>query len=127
MRTRPEWHHRPIGYFGASTGAGAALQSCAIFEPDIFCIVSRSGRPDLAKNLRKVTCPTLLVVGGEDKQVIELNQSAQRSIPNSKIAIIPGATHLFEEPGTLDQVVTLAKAWFEKHLNQHREEHHANP
>lgn len=124
LRSRPEWEYKPIGYFGASTGAGAALQACSMSEPNIFAVVSRGGRPDMAKQLKSVTCPVLLIVGGEDRQVIELNRSAQYLLPHSKLAIIPGASHLFEEPGALDQVMVFAKEWFEKKLFQFKREHH---
>ena len=104
-----------IGYFGASTGAAAALQSAAEIRVD--SIVSRGGRPDLAKNLEKVKAPTLLVVGGYDDVVIELNKKAYEKIKaEKKLVIVPEATHLFEEPGKLEEVSRLAKGWFVKHL-----------
>ena len=104
-----------IGYFGASTGAAAALQSAAEIRVD--SIVSRGGRPDLAKNLEKVKAPTLLVVGGYDDVVIELNKKAYEKIKaEKKLVIVPEATHLFEEPGKLEEVARLAKGWFVKHL-----------
>jgi dienelactone hydrolase len=106
-----------IGYFGASTGAAAALIAAAN-DPGIDAVVSRGGRPDLAgRALLNVRAPTLLIVGGEDHVVIELNREAFQFLPGEKeLAIIPGATHLFEEPGTLEQVVDLARDWFLRHL-----------
>ncbi|MGZ3771049.1 MAG: dienelactone hydrolase family protein [Bdellovibrio sp.] len=107
-----------VGYFGASTGAGAALYAAAQDAEEIFAVVSRGGRPDLAMSeLRNVQAPTLLIVGGEDTVVIDLNQQAYRALTCEKrIDIIPGATHLFEEPGTLEQVADLASQWFTSHL-----------
>ena len=105
-----------IGYFGASTGAAAALQAAA--EIRINAIVSRGGRPDLAKNLDKVKAPTLLIVGGYDDVVIELNKKAHEKIKaKKKLVIVPEATHLFEEPGKLEEVSRLAKEWFVKYLS----------
>jgi dienelactone hydrolase len=104
-----------IGYFGASTGAGAALVAAA-HQPDLIAaVVSRGGRPDLAGNaLPHVTAPTLLIVGGDDIPVIELNRTALDRLgsPHKQLAIVPGATHLFEEPGTLEEVARLASDWF---------------
>ena len=96
----------PIGYFGASTGAGAALVAAAEAGSEVSAVVSRGGRPDLAgEALERVRAPTLLIVGGDDTQVIELNQQALDRLPGAKSLIgVPGATHLFEEPGTLDVV-----------------------
>jgi putative phosphoribosyl transferase len=125
LRGRPEWKRKPIGYFGASTGAGAALQACALYEPNIFAVVSRGGRPDLAKELIQVKCPTLLIVGGDDGQVIDLNEFANKQIPTSKMVIIPHAGHLFEEPGTLEKVMITAREWFEIQLKSFRGERHA--
>lgn len=110
-----------VGYFGASTGAAAALQAAAEMGNRIAAVVSRGGRPDLAGAaiLRKVGTPTLLIVGGEDYGVIELNQAAQAQLNCEKqLTIIPGATHLFEEPGTLEQAAQAAAAWFTQHLNK---------
>ncbi len=109
--------HLPIGYFGASTGAAAALIA-AVDNHDISAIVSRGGRPDLAGDaLGRVTAPTLLIVGGDDDVVIELNREAYAQMRCEKrLSIVPGATHLFEEPGTLDEVVRLACEWFTKYL-----------
>ena len=108
----------PLGYFGASTGADAALQAAAQARFNIHGIVSRGGRPDLAEDyLPQVTAPTLLLVGGEDHAVIQLNQFAYRLLRcPKKLIIIPGATHLFEEPGTLAEVARLAAAWFSRYL-----------
>jgi putative phosphoribosyl transferase len=107
-----------IGYFGASTGTGAALVAAAERPQVVGAIVSRGGRPDLAGSaLRRVRAPTLLIVGGNDFQVIELNQAAFAHLRCEKqLVIVPGATHLFEEPGTLDEVARLAREWFERHL-----------
>jgi putative phosphoribosyl transferase len=109
-----------IGYFGASTGAGAALVAAADAPQPIKAIVSRGGRPDLAGDrLGRVTAPTLLIVGGADTQVLALNRRALEAIPAEKrLSVVPGATHLFEEPGALEQVVDLASRWFETHLTE---------
>jgi len=107
----------PIGYFGASTGAAAALRAAAA-DPSVRAIVSRGGRPDLAgEHLSAVRAPTLLVVGGRDDVVLELNRGAASALrcPH-ELVVIPGATHLFEEAGTLDHVADLAAAWFRRHL-----------
>jgi putative phosphoribosyl transferase len=115
---RPEARHLRLGYFGASTGAGAALVAAAEKGKEISAVVSRGGRPDMAEEyLSKVTAPTLLIVGGEDYQVIDLNQMALARLKSvKKIVIIPGATHLFEEPGALERVALLATAWFKDHF-----------
>jgi putative phosphoribosyl transferase len=108
-----------LGYFGASTGAAAALQAAAAEGTSIGAVVSRGGRPDLAgaDALHNVKSPTLLLVGGFDDVVIELNQQAYALLSCPKeLVIIPGATHLFEEPGTLEQVAKSAAAWFKRHL-----------
>ena len=104
----------PVGYFGASTGAGAALVAAADAGNDIAAVVSRGGRPDLAgEALGRVRAATLLIVGGDDTVVIELNRQALDRLHEPKsLVIVPGATHLFEEPGTLDRVVHLARQWF---------------
>ena len=108
----------PLGYFGASTGAGAALQAAARASFPVGAIVSRGGRPDLAEHyLSEVTAPTLLLVGGEDQAVIEMNRHAYRLLRCPKqLTIIPGATHLFEEPGTLERVAEQALNWFLRHF-----------
>lgn len=112
-------HMFNIGYFGASTGSAAALIAAAEQPDRIRAIVSRGGRPDLAGTaLTRIQAPTLLVVGGNDPIVINLNQDAFRGISAEKqLKIIPGATHLFEESGTLEQVATLASQWFQRYLN----------
>ena len=108
----------PLGYFGASTGAGAALVAASHCDARVAAVVSRGGRPDLAgPALPKVRAPTLLMVGALDTQVIELNRQAMERLGGERaMAIVPGAGHLFEEPGTLDQVVRLATSWFRRHL-----------
>jgi putative phosphoribosyl transferase len=107
-----------IGYFGSSTGGGAALVAAAKLPNEVGAVVSRGGRPDLAGDaLPKVKAPTLLIVGGEDHVVIELNEQARSQMKcECKIDIVPGATHLFEEPGALEQVAQLASEWFVSHL-----------
>ena len=107
-----------IGYFGSSTGGGAALVAAAELPNEIFSVVSRGGRPDLAGDaLPKVKAPTLLIVGGEDHVVIDLNEQARAQMKcECKIEIVPGATHLFEEPGALEKVAKLASDWFVKNL-----------
>jgi putative phosphoribosyl transferase len=114
----PEMSHFPFGYFGASTGAPAALIAAAEMENDIKCVVSRGGRPDLAMEiLEQVRTPTLLIVGGRDDQVLEWNRQALEKLAGpKKLAIVPGATHLFEEAGTLEKAAALAKDWFLKYL-----------
>lgn len=114
----------PIGLFGASTGAAAALRIAALRGGDIAAVVSRGGRPDLAgrQALEKVHAPTLLIVGGADPAVIDLNQDAYTMLRCEKrLEIVPGATHLFDEPGTLEAVATLASDWFARHLIRDRE------
>ncbi|NDD90638.1 phosphoribosyltransferase, partial [bacterium] len=107
----------PLGYFGASTGAAAALWSAAEFGSLIRSVVSRGGRPDLAtRRLKLVTAPVLLIVGEKDEQVITLNQEAQGELRNSELLIIPGSTHLFEEPGKILEVANAAIEWFRKTL-----------
>jgi putative phosphoribosyl transferase len=108
-----------IGYFGASTGSAATLLAAAAYPDLIQAIVSRGGRPDLAGTaLTRIEAPTLLIVGGLDPTVLGLNRLAMQSIQAPKrIEIVPGATHLFEEPGTLEEVAWLASQWFEKHLS----------
>jgi putative phosphoribosyl transferase len=108
----------PLGYFGASTGAGAALEATARNPANVRAIVSRGGRPDLAEaHLAQVRAPTLLLVGGDDVPVIEMNQSALARLTCKKdLVIIPGASHLFEEPGTLELVAKHALQWFLQHV-----------
>jgi pimeloyl-ACP methyl ester carboxylesterase len=108
----------PLGYFGASTGAAAALIAAALRAERVGAVVSRGGRPDLADAaLRDVRAATLLIVGGNDPQVIELNRIAlARMSCERQLVIIPGASHLFEEPGALDEVARLARDWFLSHL-----------
>jgi putative phosphoribosyl transferase len=113
----------PIGYFGASTGAGAALWAAAELGEHIGAVVSRGGRPDLAaERLAEVRAPVLLIVGGHDEIVLELNREAQRSLQTpTELAVVPGATHLFEEPGALEEVSRLAGEWFERRLKPDHE------
>ena len=110
----------PVGLFGASTGAAAALRVAAAMPQRIGAVVSRGGRPDLAGDtaLARVKAPTLLIVGAEDAGVIELNEQARDALAlcERKLVLVPGATHLFEEPGALEQVARLAAAWFARHL-----------
>jgi pimeloyl-ACP methyl ester carboxylesterase len=112
----------PLGYFGASTGAAAALVAAAARPQSVAAVVSRGGRPDLAGgHLRLVRAPTLLIVGGEDRQVLELNQMAlAQLVCTKKLVVIPGATHLFEEPGTLESAAAQAAGWFHTHLSAAR-------
>jgi dienelactone hydrolase len=115
-----EMDHIHVGYFGASTGAAAALVAAAEIGKVVSAIVSRGGRPDLAGDaLPVVKAPTLLIIGGLDYPVIELNRIAYAQLRCDKeIQIVPGATHLFEEPGTLEQVAHLAAEWFQRHLTR---------
>lgn len=114
----PETSGLPIGYFGASTGAAAAIRAATERRGIVRAIVSRGGRPDLAvPQISFVRAPTLLIVGGEDHQVLVLNQAVLGLLPEgSSLTIVPGAGHLFEEPGTLDQVARLAADWFQRYL-----------
>jgi pimeloyl-ACP methyl ester carboxylesterase len=116
--TRVDLGSLPIGCFGASTGAAAALIAAADRPATIAAVVSRGGRPDLAGDaLGRVEAPTLLIVGGHDEPVIDLNRMAMRQMhAHVELEIVPGATHLFEEPGTLDQVADLAARWFTRYL-----------
>lgn len=119
IRQYPQTHEFKIGYFGASTGAAAALQAAAELGDGIGAVVSRGGRPDLAGAvaLRKVSAPTLLIVGGHDNEVIALNEQAYALLAGKKaLSIVPGATHLFEEPGTLESAARKAANWFTLHL-----------
>jgi dienelactone hydrolase len=118
LAQEPDTKPLRIGYFGASTGAAAALVAAAERPQTVGAVVSRGGRPDLAgAALVRVEAPTLLIVGGNDVQVIELNRAALARLRwEKKLVIIPGATHLFEEPGALDEVARLAREWFQRHL-----------
>ena len=117
-KQQPQTRDLRIGYFGSSTGGAAALVAAVDVPQDVGAVVSRGGRPDLAgEALPKVQAPTLLIVGGNDDIVIELNEQARdRMHCEVKLEIIPGATHLFEEPGTLEKVAKLASDWFSLHL-----------
>jgi len=118
LASQPVARNTRVGYFGASTGAAAALWAAAEADVDIGAVVSRGGRPDLAAGrLPAVTAPTLLIVGSHDKVVLELNREAQTRLrAENRLALVPGATHLFEEPGTLRQAAELARDWFLTHL-----------
>jgi dienelactone hydrolase len=120
LRRRGKTASLPVGVFGASTGGGAALIAAADRPREIAAVVSRGGRPDLAGTaLRRVTAPTLLIVGGFDIPVIEMNRDAMKQMSGEvKLEIVPGATHLFEEPGTLERVADLAGDWFRHHLGR---------
>lgn len=121
VHTSEQYPHLPVGLFGASTGAAAALHAAARHDGIVRAVVSRGGRPDLALDvLDRVRAPTLLIVGGWDEPVIDMNRTALAALRCTKrLEIVPGATHLFEEPGTLDRVVMLASDWFRQHLKQH--------
>jgi dienelactone hydrolase len=123
LMEQPESKTLDIGYFGASTGAAAALQAAATFGTSIGAVVSRGGRPDLAMPvLERVESPTLLIVGGLDDIVIDLNRKAYAKLKAEKhLAIVPGATHLFEEPGTLQEAARLAAEWFKRYLGSRRD------
>jgi putative phosphoribosyl transferase len=118
IATNPDTRALRVGYFGASTGAGAALMAAAERPESIAAVVSRGGRPDLAGSaLRRVRAPTLLIVGGDDFGVIELNRTALTQLPGEKqLVLVPGATHLFEEPRAMAEVARLARNWFEAEL-----------
>lgn len=118
LTQQPETRDLAIGCFGASTGAAAALVAAAERPVAVQAVVSRGGRPDLAgRALTHVRAPTLLIVGGGDTPVIQLNKQAMESMPGEKqLDIVPGATHLFEEPGALEEVAHLAETWFLRHL-----------
>jgi putative phosphoribosyl transferase len=120
LRRQPETARLALGYFGASTGSAAALLAAAELRSGVSAVVSRGGRPDLAEpRLGEVVAPVLLVVGGADPAVLELNREAQRRLGSeNELAVVPGATHLFEEPGTLDRVAWLATEWFARHLGE---------
>lgn len=117
---KPETSRLRAGYFGSSTGGGAALVAAVALADKVGAVVSRGGRPDLAGDaLPLVKAPTLLIVGGRDDQVIKLNQEALAELRcEKKLEIVPGATHLFEEPGSLEDVARLATAWFVRHLSK---------
>ena len=119
IRQDPRLRSRSIGIFGASTGAAAALRVAAMMVPHINCVVCRGGRTDLTGSLiRRVRAPTLLIVGGEDKAVLEINHSTMLELVCPKrLAVVPGATHLFEEPGALDDVAHIVSYWFKNHMD----------
>jgi putative phosphoribosyl transferase len=119
LRRQPETAQLALGYFGASTGSAAALLAAAELRAGVCAVVSRGGRPDLARErLAEVVAPVLLIVGGADEAVLELNREAQRRLCcESELVVIAGATHLFEEPGALDRVARHAIDWFTRHLN----------
>lgn len=118
LRARDDTAGLPIGLFGASTGAAAALVAAARRPGEVASVVSRGGRPDLAGDmLTHVRAPTLLIVGGDDTQVLALNRAAQAQMTcENRLDIVPGATHLFEEPGALEEVARLAADWFTSHV-----------
>ncbi len=118
LKEASETHALRLGFFGASTGAGAALVAAARNSSAVGAVVSRGGRPDLAQTYLPAVCaPTLLIVGGNDAVVIELNERAYRQLRCPKeMVVVPGATHLFEEPGTLEEVARLARQWFVRYL-----------
>lgn len=118
LASQPETKELRLGYFGASTGAGAALWAAAASPQSVGAIVSRGGRPDLAGEvLSRVTAPTLLIVGGDDEVVVELNREAFEKLECSRqLDVVPGATHLFAEPGALEQVAKMAEEWFLHYL-----------
>ena len=120
LATQPETPGKPLGYFGASTGAAAALLAAARRPASVAAIVSRGGRPDLAReSLSLVTAPTLLIVGGDDEVVVDLNREAYALLRcHRQLDIVPGATHLFSEPGALEEVARLAEEWFLRYLVQ---------
>jgi len=123
VEAHEQYPRLPVGLFGASTGAAAALHAAARHEDIVRAVVSRGGRPDLALDvLDRVRAPTLLIVGGWDEPVIDMNRAALAALRCVKhLEIVPGATHLFEEPGTLDRVVMLAIDWFRQHLKAETE------
>lgn len=120
LGTWPDYGLLPVGYFGASTGAAAALVAAARLPTDVSAVVSRGGRPDLAgATLERVTCPTLLIVGGADTEVLELNRGSGRRLHcEHRLEVVAGTTHLFEEPGALERVSELATEWFARHLGE---------
>lgn len=117
LREQPGCRSLPLGLFGASTGAAAALVTATDAVLDVSAVVSRGGRPDLAAgHLARVRAPTLLIVGGHDQAVLQLNRQAQERLEVATLVVVPGATHLFEEPGAMDRVAALARDWFLAHL-----------
>ncbi len=120
IRTNEETKNFPVAYFGASTGAASALGAAAHFGQEISAVVSRGGRPDLALDvLESVSAPTLFLVGGRDGIVIELNRQAYNKLPGIRsLEIIEGASHLFEEPGKLEEVARLSASWFKKYFKE---------
>jgi len=119
LDAQPDLRELPLGFFGASTGSAAALVAAALLGDRVRAIVSRGGRPDLAgvATLARITAPTLLIVGGHDDEVIELNRQAEAHLRcERRLAIVPGASHLFEEPGALAQVAALASEWLVEYL-----------
>jgi pimeloyl-ACP methyl ester carboxylesterase len=123
---QPDLRGLKVGYFGASTGAAAALAAAAQLPGKVAAVVSRGGRPDLAGNdLASVVAPTLLIVGGQDGPVIDLNEEALAKLGCSekKLFVIPGATHLFEEPGALEEVAKVAAEWFSRHFDSNSRGH----
>lgn len=124
VRRAPATRGLPVGLFGASTGAASALRVAAEMPDAVAAVVSRGGRPDLAGDgaLSAVRAPTLLIVGSEDREVIRLNRAAAAHLAHCthELVLVPGATHLFEEPGTLEEVARHASAWFTKHLGKPR-------
>ena len=125
--SQPEMRELKLGYFGASTGAAAALVAAAKLPDAVSAVVSRGGRPDLAEDaLDAVRAPTLLIVGGDDEPVIGMNREAMARLRHAlkELVIIPGATHLFEEPGKLEEVARIAAEWFARHLAA-QPKHHA--
>jgi len=130
IRRQPDYSKGDIGFFGASTGAASAIRAAASIGPEIIkAVVSRGGRPDMAMNaLTKVESPTLLLVGGLDTEVIKLNQQAYEAMHCSKeLTVIPGASHLFEEPGKLEQVTHHANKWFLKYLYESQQDINKEP
>lgn len=120
IKENRETKNLTIGYFGASTGAAAALVAASRYKEAIYAVVSRGGRPDLAQNqIKEVQAPTLLIVGENDGDVLKLNEEALEKLHVEKqLVVVPSATHLFEEPGTLEQVAELAARWFLKYLHK---------
>ncbi len=126
VRGQPELRGLKLGYFGASTGAAAALVAAAKLPDEVSAVVSRGGRPDLAEEaLEAVRAPTLLIVGGDDEPVIGMNRHAfvRMRHAEKELVIIPGATHLFEEPGKLEEVARIAAEWFARHLARAEKSH----